>query len=241
MLYSIELTILDRDDYREMVKAVSTASGAKPRRKYDNSRRRADAEARQRNIIEAATALFVQQGFGATTIDQIAAAADVSPQTIYGTYGSKAAVLFRAIEVAVAGDYDETPLMQRAPVLAEISGHHSRFAAAAKFVREMHDRVAPLMRVMEGAAAIDSTLEESRTRLLQQIRSGCAVWIAQLDPKALRPGLSEDQAIDVMFTVQAPHLYSLYTVELGWTADQYEKWLAHALPHLLLRQELLID
>ncbi|HEX2286870.1 MAG TPA: helix-turn-helix domain-containing protein, partial [Mycobacterium sp.] len=115
-----------------MGETVSTAPEHRPRRKYDNSRRRADAEARQRSIIEAATALFVEQGFGATTIDQIAAAADVSPQTIYATYGSKAAVLFRAIEVAVAGDYDEAPLMQRAPVLAEMSEHRSQFAAASR-------------------------------------------------------------------------------------------------------------
>ena len=220
---------------------MSTTSEAKQRRKYDNSRRRADAEARQRSIIEAATALFVEQGFGPTTIDQIAATADVSPQTIYATYGSKAAVLFRAIEVAVAGDYDEAPLMDFAPELTELSEHRSQFAAAAHFVREMHDRVAPLMRVMEGAASTDPSLEESRRRLLHQIRSGCAVWVSQIGPKALRPGLSQDQAIDVMFTMQAPHLYSIYTVDLGWTPDQYETWLAHALPHLLLRPDLLTD
>jgi AcrR family transcriptional regulator len=234
---------LDIDDFKEMVGAMSTASRPRPRRKYDNSRRRADAEARQRSIIEAATALFVEQGYGATTIDQIAAAADVSPQTIYATYGSKGAVLFRAIDVAVAGDYDETPLMQRAPVLAEMPGdqHRPHFATAAQFVRAMHDRVAPLMRVMEQAASTDPSLAESRTSLLHQIRAGCATWIAQLGPRSLRPGLSEDQAIDVMFTVQAPYLYSMFTVDLGWSADQYEDWLAHALPRLLLRQELLDD
>jgi AcrR family transcriptional regulator len=220
---------------------VSTASESKPRRKYDNSRRRADAEARQRSIIEAATELFVEQGFGPTTIDQIAAAADVSAQTIYATYGSKAAVLFRAIEIAVSGDYEEAPLMDFAPDLAELSEHRSKFAAAAHFVREMHDRVAALMRVMEGAASADPSLEERRTDLLRQIRSAVAVWISQIGSEALRPGLSEDQATDVAFTVQAPHLYSISTADLGWTPDQYEEWLAHALPRLLLRPELLTE
>jgi AcrR family transcriptional regulator len=222
---------------------VSTTSRPAPRRKYDNSRRRADAAARQRSIIEAATALFVEQGFGATSIDQIAAAADVSPQTIYATYGSKAAVLSRAIDVAVVGDFDETPLMQRAPALSETSGeqHLLHFATAARFVRAMHDRVAPLMRVMEQAVSTDAGLGELRTRLLHRIRESCALWIAQLGPTALRPGLSEDQATDVMFTVQAPYLYSMYTVDLGWSPDRYEEWLAHAMPRLLLRPELLID
>ena len=44
-----------------------------PRRRYDNSRRQADAEARQRRIVEAATTLFMDQGFAGTSIDQIAA------------------------------------------------------------------------------------------------------------------------------------------------------------------------
>lgn len=224
-----------------MSTATGEASGSTPRRKYDNTRRRADAEARQRSIIEAATALFVEQGFGATSIDQIAVAADVSPQTIYKTYGSKAAVLFRAIEVAVAGDYDEIPLTQR--VLAEIAGDQGRpeFATAAHFVRAMHDRVAALMRVMEQAASADPTLAELRTGLLRQIRPAVATWVAQLDPKALRPGLSEDEAIDVLFTVQSPYLYSMFTVDLGWSPDRYEEWLTHALPRLLLRPELLSD
>lgn len=222
---------------------MSTASESKPRRNYDNSRRRADAEARQRSIIEAATKLFVDQGFGPTTIDQIAAAADVSAQTIYATYGSKAAVLFRAIEVAVAGDYDGTPLISRAPALADTSGQPRRlnFATAAQFLVAMHERVAPLMRVMEGAISAESSLEEMRPGLFQKMRAACAVWIRQIDPKALRPGLSEDQATDVMFTVQSPYLYSMYTVDLGWTPDQYEEWLAHALPALLLRPELLTE
>jgi AcrR family transcriptional regulator len=221
----------------EMAGSMSTAS--RSRRTYDNSRRRADAEARQRSIIEAATALFVERGFGTTTIDQIAAAAKVSSQTIYSTYGSKAAVLFRAIDVAVVGDYDETPLLERVPMVAEFDGNHRAFfAAAAAFVRAMHDRVAPLMRVMEQAVSVDPGLEEMRTRLLGQVRAGCSAVIAQLGPESLRPGLSEDQATDILFTVQAPYLYSMYTVDLGWSADRYQDWLADAVPRLLLRNEM---
>ena len=125
-----------------------------PRRRYDNSRRRADAETRQRRIVDAATTLFVDQGFAGTSIDQIAAAADVSPQTVYATFGSKAAVLSRAIDVAVVGDYAAVPLADRLPVLTDLSREQRRmyFATVAHFVRELHERVAPLMRVLEQAA-----------------------------------------------------------------------------------------
>lgn len=213
-----------------------------PRRRYDNSRRRADAEMRQRRIVDAATTLFVDQGFAGTSIDQIAAAADVSPQTVYATYGSKAAVLSRAIDVAIVGDYGAVPLADRMPVLAEVSNeqHRMYFAAAARFVRVLHERVAPLMRVMEQAAATDPGLEELRLRLIREIRADTALWITQLG-SALRPGLTKAHAADVMVTVQSPYVYSTLTVDLGWSPAQYEQWLAHAMPGLLLRPELLSD
>jgi AcrR family transcriptional regulator len=195
---------------------------------------------RQRRIVDAATTLFVEQGFGGTSIDQIAAAADVSPQTVYSTYGSKAAVLSRAIDVAVVGDYGDESLADRMPVLADMSSEQPRmyFAAAAHFVRVLHERVAPLMRVMEQAAATDSGLEDLRRRLIREIRADTTSWIKQLAP-ALRQGLTEAHAADVMVTVQSPYVYSTLTVDLGWSAAQYEQWLADAMPRLLLRPEFL--
>ena len=182
--------------------------------------------------------MFVEQGFGATSIDQIADAADVSPQTVYAMFGSKAAVLSRAIDVAVLGDYGASSVAERMPVLADMSSKQHDFATAARFVREVHERVAPLMRVMEQAAATDPGLEDLRMRLAREIRADCAVWVKQLG-RALRPGLTKARAADVMVTIQSPYIYSMLTVDLGWSPDQYERWLAHAMPHMLLRPELL--
>jgi AcrR family transcriptional regulator len=213
-----------------------------PRRRYNNSRRRADAEVRQRRIVEAAAALFVDQGFAATSIDQIAGAADVSPQTVYATYGSKAAVLSRAIEVAVLGDFEAVPLADRLPVLADMSSgqHQMSFAAAAHFVRLINERVAPLMRVLEQSAATDPGLEELRQKIFREIRLVGPVWITQLG-SALSPGLTVAEAADMLLTVHSPYVYSTLTVDLGWTPDRFEQWLADAMPRLLLRPELLSD
>jgi AcrR family transcriptional regulator len=220
---------------------VSTTSWSGRRRKYDNSRRRADAEARQRRIIEAATDLFVEQGFGATSIDQIAAAANVSSPTVYATFGSKAGVLARAIDVAVVGDYDDIPLVDRVLSLIEESGTHElpQYAALAHFVRTLNERVAPLIRVMEQAASTDSALQELRTRLIGAIRADCAAAIAKFWPTALRPGLSEEEGADMTAMMLSPQVYSMLTVDMGWSPDRYQQWLAHALPQLLLRPDLL--
>jgi AcrR family transcriptional regulator len=193
---------------------------------------------RQRRIVEAAKALFVQQGFAGTSIDQIAASADVSPQTVYGSYGSKAMVLSRAIDVAVAGDFDVVPLADRMPDVADTSGaqHHTHFSTVAHYVRMMHERVAPLMRVLEQAAGTDSGLEELRLRIIREIRAHVAIWVTQLGP-ALRHGLTDDEAADVLVTVQSPYVYSTLTVDLGWSPDRYEQWLAETIPQLVLRPE----
>ena len=193
---------------------------------------------RQRRIVEAATALFVQQGFAGTSIDQIAAAADVSSQTVYGSYRSKAMVLSRAIDVAVAGDFEAVPLADRMPVVADTSSaqHRTHFAAVAHYVRMMHERVAPLMRVLEQAAGTDSGLEELRLRIIREVRAHGAIWVTQLGP-ALRPDLTHSEAADVLVTVQSPYVYSTLTVDLGWSRDRYEQWLAEAIPQLVLRTE----
>jgi len=211
------------------------------RRRYDSTRRQADAEARHRRIVTEATALFLSQGFGATSIGQIASAAGVSTQTVYATFGSKAGVLARAIDVALAGDWDETKVIDRIPTFDEVhdpSGA-ARFVEYAGIMRALNARVAPLIRVLEQSASTDPALEALRSRLIEDIQADCRQWIAQLGTEALRPGLSPQHAASVMAMVESPYVYSIFITDADWTPDEYEKWLAHALPHLLLRPDLL--
>lgn len=216
---------------------MSTTSREVRRRTYDNSRRQADAEARQRRIVDEATTLFVTQGFAATSIDQIARAAEVSSQTIYATYGSKAGVLSRVIDCAIVGDYAPDTLADRLPVLTgeSIESHRMFFAAIAGFARELHERVAPLIQVM-----LQAGLAEERLRLTREMRANCALLVEPLR-SALRTGLTAAQAADILVTIQSPYVYSMFTDDVGWSPDQYERWLADTLPRLLLRPELLPD
>jgi len=48
-----------------------------------------NAEKKQQGIVIAAEALFLQQGYGASSMDQIAKAAGVTKQTVYRYFGSK--------------------------------------------------------------------------------------------------------------------------------------------------------
>ena len=52
--------------------------------------------------------------------------------------------------------------------------------------------------------------------------------------KALRPGLTQNAAADIVYTVMSPEVYRILTVERGWGEDDYEAWLARTLHTQLL-------
>src|SRR6266581_1203986 len=70
----------------------------KPPRRYDSTRRRAQAAQTRQDILKAALQLFLEGGYAGTTINDVAAA-----ETIYRGFGSKAALFKGVIEAAIAG------------------------------------------------------------------------------------------------------------------------------------------
>src|SRR5947209_9675697 len=86
---------------------------SRTKRKYDSSRRQAQAQQTQRQLVEAARRLFMERGYTGTTIEQIAREAGVAVETVYATFGSKRAVLARLLNVSVRGDDGPAPLLER--------------------------------------------------------------------------------------------------------------------------------
>jgi hypothetical protein len=142
----------------------------------------------------------------------------------------------------VVGDWDDaTKLIDRIPGVEAVRDARgaAQFVEHARVIRSLNERVAPLIRVMEHSASTDPALEELRGHLVEAIQNDCHQWIGQLGTDALRPGLSPRHAASVMAVTESPSVYSMFTADAGWTPDEYEKWLAHALPQLLLRPDLL--
>ncbi|SEF10666.1 DNA-binding transcriptional regulator, AcrR family [Arthrobacter alpinus] len=57
-----------------------------------------EREERKTAILDAATELFIRNGYGQTTVDQLATAAQVTKRTIYSYFGDKAVVFTAVIE-----------------------------------------------------------------------------------------------------------------------------------------------
>src|SRR5690349_12379851 len=87
--------------------------GADVKRAYRSSARAASASATRVAIIDAAAQLFVERGYGAVSIDDVAASADVARATVFNAVGGKAVLLRAAYDVAIVGDDEPIPLPDR--------------------------------------------------------------------------------------------------------------------------------
>lgn len=210
----------------------------KPEKKaYSSALRESQARATRRAIVAAAAELFVRDGYGATTVDAIAAAAGVSRKTVFTSVGGKAEALKLAIDWAIVGDDEPVPLMERASVAQQQAEPDARavLRGFAAMVVEVAGRVAQLISVAAAAAGQDPDLrtliEQNRT----QRRFGMGMLAAELERRgALRADLSTDEAADVLWLFNDPLTYDRLVHQRGWTPERYEKWLADALISLLI-------
>src|ERR671928_1326692 len=85
---------------------------AERKRGYNSPLRAEQAQRTRAAVLDAAGRCFLDKGYAATTMKDIAAEAGVSVQTVFGQ-GSKAALLLACVDRAVVGDDEEVPLRQR--------------------------------------------------------------------------------------------------------------------------------
>lgn len=152
------------------------------RRRYDASGRRARAQQTRDEIAETAKRLFVERGYGMTTIGDVAEATNVSPETIYKAFGSKRGLLDAAITASIRGDTGTIPLRGRSVVDAIRQEHDPRrqLEMYGNLLAEVNPRLAPLVRVMREAASGDPDVAAALTQLKADRLDGMAEFAALL-------------------------------------------------------------
>lgn len=204
-------------------------------------RRERKALVTRRRMLDAAEALFVRDGYAATTITAIAEAADVAAATVYAVFGTKRAVLTELLRVRVVGDDARTPLRDREDwqAIERETDPRRQLALLAAIATQIGSRIAALYEVMAAAAGSDPEIAVMYRRQ-QQARYEDQRRLARSMSRAgaLRAGLSPAHATDIMWTLASPRTYRTLISERRWATDEYERWLAHVLACALLTEDI---
>ena len=204
----------------------------------DQATSRADkARATRRRMRAAALALFTDRGYASTSMQAIAEKAGVAVQTLYFTFGTKRALLSEILDIAVAGDEEPVPTLERSSVLAAIDDpdRERQLREQTRIAREIYQRVAPVLQVVANAASADPELAELWETNNTQRATVMERLISALVAKGpLRDGLDTAMAIDIALALQSPEMYLYLTERRGWSPSRWEHWTADALITQLL-------
>lgn len=189
-------------------------------------------------MLVAATELFTSRGWGATTIDEIAARAGVSRPTVFAV-GSKAKLLKQARDLAMAGDDADLAMTQRESVQRVFAEEDPGrcLSAMAEHFTGVQERYGPIEAVLRQAVGADEELAELWRTSEQQRRTAAALFVDNLAGKASLLG-PRDRMVDVTWLLMAPDTHTRLVVDRGWSRRTYVSWLATTLDALLLEHRV---
>jgi AcrR family transcriptional regulator len=204
--------------YDRPVVAKKTPDGAA---RYHSPLRARQAAETRRAIIRAATKLFSERGWTATTLPLIAADAEVSVDTIYATFGTKSALMMAVVDVAIVGDDEEAAMVDRPEFARFAEGERiQRLRTGVHYTVGVYQRSVPILKALQEAAASDDV---ARARLAQYDEDRRNTIVAGL---ALILGApAPDDVVDAVWALGSPEVYTSLTAGRGWSAADTESWL----------------
>jgi AcrR family transcriptional regulator len=190
--------------------------------------RKAQIEQTEARVIAAATELFLADGYPATTLTAIAAAAGVGARTVYVRFGTKAALFSRVIDVAIVGDTARVSVLDRPENQQSFAGQSvtGRIESFCHLGAQIMRRTGPLFAVAEQAAALEPTIEAD----WQRGRQGVHVTVDRFWRQLAADGLLDesidlDWLVDTTAIIGGAEAYLLGRKLYQWTIPAYEVWL----------------
>jgi AcrR family transcriptional regulator len=177
--------------------------------------------------------LFVAQGYGATSVAQIADQAGVALKTVYLAFPTKVDLLDKVIGVSLAGDDRPQPLRTRDWFQETLQAPPDRLLVLfAERTADLMARAAQVLLVAEAAADSDAAVRRRRAIARRSRRADIRLVAGALARKV--PGLGEAEATDIMYTLAAAQNYAQLVLECGWSRARYLAWLSRTLQLVLL-------
>lgn len=181
-------------------------------------------------ILDAASALFVERGYVATTIEDIAVAARVETGTVYSAVGGKPQLLEAVVE-----RFSDDPRLGRAvdeytdlvdpDLIVRDAVRSNRFATEA--FADFYDLIHRSVHVDNAIAGGAQAAEQRMRRALHLV----ALRLSELD--ALRVTVPE--AVDILAYFLGNLSWRRLVVDFGWSYDDAEAWLADRISEALLK------
>lgn len=187
--------------------------------------------------MEAARRLFVERGYGATTVEAISTAAGVPSATVYRLFSSKAGILKALIDASIVGDDDDVPMADRPQVrsLLEDPDARGRLAGFVTVAAQVNARIAPIYGVLVSAAGSDRDAGALLEQLNRQRQDGQRLIARSLTTSGqLRPELRERDAADIIHALLSPELFRLLVIDRRWSVERYGRWLTGTITDQLL-------
>ena len=198
---------------------------------YDNRARAQAARRTRARVIAAARELLLAHGYARTTIRAVATAADVSPETVYKTFGGKGGLLKAVYDVTMAGDDELVPMRDR-PLFQALRAARDPGEAATAYAAiagTVGDRVGPLLRIALTASGSDPDLAAFAEKIDAERLAGARMVVAAWELQGwLRKDLTTERAADIVWTLNSPSVHALLT-RRSWDTPAYETWLSTTL------------
>jgi AcrR family transcriptional regulator len=193
----------------------------------EGNRKTQRAKATRRRMLDAARELFVEHGYGSTTLQDVAKRAGVAVQTIYFTFGNKRALLKEVADVVTVGDTEPVAQMDRPwfrdAVAAPTAEAH--LVAHVRGTREILERVATIVEMVRNAIAIDPEIAELWPRDPDpRFVVHATAANALLTKPGAREGVTADHAADLLYGLLSPELYLVLVRDRGWSPERWEQW-----------------
>ena len=209
------------------------------KRVYRSDLRAEQARTTRSQVVTAASRLFSERGYAATTIDAVAAEAGVSRKTVFTAVGGKVELMKLAYDWAIAGDDEPLAKVERQEIL-ELKAEPDAVVVIGKYVdllEESLTRVAPVHDALRSAADVDDHARELLVTMEAQRLRGMGMFAADLESRGvLRDGLTREEAADLLWFYIQPVHWDLLVQQRGWSRAAYRTWLRTSLElHLLGR------
>ncbi len=207
------------------------------KRKYNSTRRKEQARLTRLQIAKAARTLFFERGYAGATIEAIAENANVSKETIYAIFKNKQQILAFLLDISMGGDDLPVRILDRPEPQAVLHDTDQRrqLERFARGIAEIMSRAAPVFEVTRTAAKTEPEIARRVKHLYRERLENMAAFVHHVAANGpLRDGLDEKHAAEIVWAITSPELFQLVSENLGWSEEQYSRWLADLLANLIL-------